>query len=48
VDANAVTIITAEGEESLPLQPKATLASALADRLEGWLRDAPVLAESPQ
>jgi phosphopantothenoylcysteine decarboxylase/phosphopantothenate--cysteine ligase len=46
VETNAVTIITRSGEETLPLQPKASIAATLADRLEAWLRDVPALAES--
>lgn len=38
VDTNAVTIIDAAGEESLPLQSKSAVAAALADRLERWLQ----------
>jgi phosphopantothenoylcysteine decarboxylase/phosphopantothenate--cysteine ligase len=41
VDTNQVTIIDSTGEESLPLQSKSALASALADRLERWLQHAP-------
>jgi phosphopantothenoylcysteine decarboxylase/phosphopantothenate--cysteine ligase len=37
VDRNEVTIITADGEELLPLQSKQAIAAALADRLERWL-----------
>ena len=38
VDTNAVTIIDGAGEETLPLQAKSAIASALADRLERWLQ----------
>jgi phosphopantothenoylcysteine decarboxylase/phosphopantothenate--cysteine ligase len=38
VDTNAVTVIDAAGEESLPLQSKSAVAAALADRLERWLQ----------
>jgi phosphopantothenoylcysteine decarboxylase/phosphopantothenate--cysteine ligase len=41
VDTNQVTIVDANGEETLPLQSKAAIASALADRLERWLQAAP-------
>jgi len=41
VESNAVTIITDDGEEPLPLQSKASVAAALADRLEQWLKRAP-------
>jgi phosphopantothenoylcysteine decarboxylase/phosphopantothenate--cysteine ligase len=41
VESNAVTIITDDGEEALPLQSKASVAAALADRLEQWLKRAP-------
>jgi phosphopantothenoylcysteine decarboxylase/phosphopantothenate--cysteine ligase len=41
VDTNQVTIVDAAGEETLPLQSKAAIASALADRLERWLQPAP-------
>jgi phosphopantothenoylcysteine decarboxylase / phosphopantothenate---cysteine ligase len=47
VDTNAVTIVTASGEEALPLQPKTAIATTLVDRLEGWLLAAPALAVSP-
>ena len=47
VDANAVTIIGADGEEHVPRAPKAAIASALADRLERWLaRPAAVAART--
>jgi phosphopantothenoylcysteine decarboxylase / phosphopantothenate---cysteine ligase len=46
VETNAVTILTDDGEESLPLQSKTTVAAALADRLERWLKGAPAPAES--
>lgn len=46
VEANAVTIITEGREESLPLQSKSTVAAALADRLEHWLKGAPAPVES--
>jgi phosphopantothenoylcysteine decarboxylase/phosphopantothenate--cysteine ligase len=46
VDTNAVTIISDEGEESLPLQSKSAVAAALVDRLEHWLKGAPAPAES--
>ena len=41
VDTNQVTIIDATGEETLPLQAKSAIASALADRLERWLQPSP-------
>jgi phosphopantothenoylcysteine decarboxylase / phosphopantothenate---cysteine ligase len=46
VETNAVTIITDDGEESLPLQSKTSVAVALADRLERWLKGTPAAAES--
>ena len=46
VDTNAVTLITEDGEESLPLQSKNAMASALADRIESWLKGAPSPAET--
>jgi phosphopantothenoylcysteine decarboxylase / phosphopantothenate---cysteine ligase len=46
VETNAVTIITDEGEESLPVQSKAAIATALADRLEHWLKGVRATAES--
>ncbi len=46
VDTNAVTLITADGEESLPLQSKNAIASSLADRIEGWLNAATAPAET--
>jgi phosphopantothenoylcysteine decarboxylase/phosphopantothenate--cysteine ligase len=41
VDTNQVTIIDGSGEETLPLQSKIAVASALADRLERWLQPSP-------
>ncbi len=41
VDTNQVTIIDESGEETLPLQAKSAIASALADRLERWLQPSP-------
>lgn len=38
VDTNEVTIIDGHGEETLPMQSKAAIAAALADRLERWLQ----------
>jgi phosphopantothenoylcysteine decarboxylase / phosphopantothenate---cysteine ligase len=46
VETNDVTILTDDGEESLPLQSKTAVAAALADRLERWLTRAPAPAES--
>jgi phosphopantothenoylcysteine decarboxylase / phosphopantothenate---cysteine ligase len=46
VETNAVTILTDDGEESLPLQSKTAVAAALADRLQRWLQGAPAPAES--
>jgi phosphopantothenoylcysteine decarboxylase/phosphopantothenate--cysteine ligase len=46
VDTNAVTLITEDGEESLPLQSKSAIASLLADRIEGWLKRATAPAET--
>jgi len=46
VDNNAVTIISNDGEESLPLQSKTAIAAALADRLERWLNAVRAPAES--
>jgi phosphopantothenoylcysteine decarboxylase / phosphopantothenate---cysteine ligase len=46
VETNAVTILTEGREESLPLQSKSTVAAALADRLEHWLKSAPAPVES--
>lgn len=46
VASNAVTIITDDGEEPLPLQSKASVAAAIADRLERWLKATPAPAES--
>jgi phosphopantothenoylcysteine decarboxylase/phosphopantothenate--cysteine ligase len=37
VDANAVTVITADGMEPLPLQPKARVAAQILDRVEKLL-----------
>ena len=41
VDTNEVTIIDGAGEETLLLQAKSAIASALADRLERWLQPSP-------
>ncbi len=41
VDTNAVTIITAAGEESLEVQTKTAIAATLADRIEAWLLEVP-------
>jgi len=38
VDTNAVTIIGADREETLPLQSKARVAEAILDRVEQLLR----------
>lgn len=38
VDTNEVTIVSAEGEESLPLQSKAAIAAQIVDRIEALLR----------
>ena len=37
VDANAVTIVSPDGEEAVPLAAKSAIASTLVDRLESWL-----------
>ena len=37
-DMNAVTLITAEGDESIALAPKAEIASAILDRAEQILQ----------
>jgi phosphopantothenoylcysteine decarboxylase/phosphopantothenate--cysteine ligase len=41
VDTNAVTIISAEGAESLPLQPKSRVAAEILDRVEKLLASKP-------
>src|SRR5262249_9442819 len=38
VDSNAVTIVSAGGADSLPLQSKAAVAAAVLDRVEGLLK----------
>jgi phosphopantothenoylcysteine decarboxylase/phosphopantothenate--cysteine ligase len=38
VDTNEVTIVSAEGEESLPLQSKTAIAAQIVDRIEALLR----------
>jgi phosphopantothenoylcysteine decarboxylase/phosphopantothenate--cysteine ligase len=43
VDANAVTVIAAGGEEAIPLASKAEIAAAIVDRLERWLAQQPVV-----
>jgi phosphopantothenoylcysteine decarboxylase / phosphopantothenate---cysteine ligase len=42
VDTNAVTVVGAEGAESLPLQSKARVAAAILDRVERLLASRPV------
>jgi phosphopantothenoylcysteine decarboxylase/phosphopantothenate--cysteine ligase len=42
VDANAVTIVSADGAETLPLQSKARVAAAILDRVESLLQKSPV------
>ena len=44
VSTNEVTIIDAASEETLPLQSKASIAAALAARLERWLSHSPAPA----
>ena len=39
VETNAVTIVGAEGAETLPLQPKARVASEILDRVERLLSE---------
>jgi phosphopantothenoylcysteine decarboxylase/phosphopantothenate--cysteine ligase len=39
VDMNAVTFVSAEGADTLPLQSKARVAAALLDRIENLLAD---------
>ena len=46
VETNEVTIIGPSGEETLPLQSKASIAAALAERLQHWLNEVPAAAES--
>jgi phosphopantothenoylcysteine decarboxylase/phosphopantothenate--cysteine ligase len=47
VETNAATLITAEGEEALPLQPKRALAAVILDRVERLLASrAPAAARS--
>jgi phosphopantothenoylcysteine decarboxylase / phosphopantothenate---cysteine ligase len=38
VDNNAVTIVSADGEEAVPLQSKAAVANRVLDRIEGLLK----------
>jgi phosphopantothenoylcysteine decarboxylase/phosphopantothenate--cysteine ligase len=38
VDDNEVTIVSAHGEETLPLQPKSAIASQVVDRIEALLK----------
>ena len=38
VDTNEVTLVTADGEESLPLQSKTAIAVQVIDRIETLLR----------
>jgi phosphopantothenoylcysteine decarboxylase / phosphopantothenate---cysteine ligase len=45
VDSNAVTIVSAEGAETLPLQSKARVASEILDRIEKLLAQRPAEAE---
>lgn len=44
VDTNAVTLVSADGAEELPLQPKTAVAAAILDRVEQLLMAAPVKA----
>ena len=44
VDSNAVTIVSAEGAETLPLQSKARVASEILDRIEKLLAPRPAQA----
>src|SRR3954464_10462173 len=46
VDTNAVTMVTPEGAETLPLQSKARVAAAILDRLERLMARSPVKAGS--
>jgi phosphopantothenoylcysteine decarboxylase / phosphopantothenate---cysteine ligase len=47
VDTNQVTVIDDQGDETLPFGSKRDVASALADRLERWLRAMPASAGTP-
>ena len=38
VDTNEVTIVSAHGEETLPLQAKSAIASQVVDRIEALLK----------
>jgi phosphopantothenoylcysteine decarboxylase/phosphopantothenate--cysteine ligase len=46
VDTNAVTLVTPEGAETLPLQSKARVAAAILDRLERLMARSPAKAGS--
>src|SRR3954469_1124975 len=46
VDTNAVTLVTPEGADTLPLQSKARVAAAILDRLERLMARSPVKAGS--
>jgi phosphopantothenoylcysteine synthetase/decarboxylase len=38
VDTNEVTLVSADGEETLPLKPKSVIAAQVVDRIETLLR----------
>lgn len=42
VDTNAVTLVTADATEEIPLQSKAAVASVILDRVERLLTARPV------
>ena len=45
-ETNAVTLVTASGADTLPLQPKARVAAAILDRIEALLANTPTKAGS--
>jgi phosphopantothenoylcysteine decarboxylase/phosphopantothenate--cysteine ligase len=46
VDSNEVILVTAVGNERVPLQAKSAVASAILDRIETLLRDRPSLTKA--
>jgi phosphopantothenoylcysteine decarboxylase/phosphopantothenate--cysteine ligase len=48
VGTNAVTLVSAERTETLPLQSKAQIAAAILDRVETLMSKRPARAASPR
>jgi phosphopantothenoylcysteine decarboxylase/phosphopantothenate--cysteine ligase len=45
-ESNAVTLIAADGEQAVPLQPKAGVARAILDRVESMLTAMPAISDN--